>query len=113
MVSYQYTLRFLFLVCVSIFVDTGFNWAFTLDNQSVYVFADGCIQASRGSLLMCSLRGMGVCEWEEDSLFNTWLTDKGINGTPLRYSCLENCVDRGAWRAIVPGVAKSHSKLSH
>ena len=36
-----------------------------------------------------------------------------VNGTPLRYSCLENCVDREAWWAIVHGVAKSHSKLSH
>ena len=29
------------------------------------------------------------------------------NGYPFQYSCLENCMDRGAWRAIVPGVAKS------
>ena len=28
-------------------------------------------------------------------------------GTPLQYSCLENPMDRGAWRAIVHGVAKS------
>ena len=29
------------------------------------------------------------------------------NGNPLQYSCLENSVDRGAWRAAVQGVAKS------
>ena len=29
------------------------------------------------------------------------------NGNPLQYSCLENPMDRGAWRATVPGVAKS------
>ena len=28
------------------------------------------------------------------------------NGNPLQYSCLGNPVDRGAWRAIVHGVAK-------
>ena len=28
------------------------------------------------------------------------------NGNPLQYSCLENPMDQGAWRAIVPGVAK-------
>ena len=28
------------------------------------------------------------------------------NGNPLQYSCLENPVDRGAWRATVHGVAK-------
>ena len=29
------------------------------------------------------------------------------NGKPLRYSCLENSMDRGAWWATVHGVAKS------
>ena len=29
------------------------------------------------------------------------------NGNPLQYSCLENSTDRGAWQAIVHGVAKS------
>ena len=28
------------------------------------------------------------------------------NGNLLQYSCLENPMDRGAWRAIVHGVAK-------
>ena len=28
------------------------------------------------------------------------------NGNPLQYSCLGNPMDRGAWRAIVRGVAK-------
>ena len=27
------------------------------------------------------------------------------NGNPLQYSCLENSMDRGAWWAIVHGVA--------
>ena len=29
------------------------------------------------------------------------------NGNQLQYSCLENSMDRGAWQAIVHGVAKS------
>ena len=29
------------------------------------------------------------------------------NGNPLQYSCLENPMDRGDWRATVHGVAKS------
>ena len=28
------------------------------------------------------------------------------NGNPLQYSCLENSMDRGAWRATVHGVAE-------
>ena len=31
------------------------------------------------------------------------------NGNPLQYSCLENSMDRGAWWAIVHGVAKSQT----
>ena len=34
------------------------------------------------------------------------------NGDPLQYSCLENPMDRGAWRATVHGVAKSQIQLS-
>ena len=30
----------------------------------------------------------------------------GGNGKPLQYSYLENSMDRGAWQAIVHGVAK-------
>ena len=33
------------------------------------------------------------------------------HGNPLRYSCLENPMDRGAWRAVVHGVAKSWTWL--
>ena len=28
------------------------------------------------------------------------------NGNPLQYSCQENSMDRGAWRATVHGVSK-------
>ena len=31
------------------------------------------------------------------------------NGNPLQYSCLENSMDRGAWRAMVCGVTKSQT----
>ena len=33
-------------------------------------------------------------------------SEKG-NGNPLQYSCLENPMDRGAWRATVHGVTES------
>ena len=34
------------------------------------------------------------------------------NGNPFQYSCLENSMDRGAWRATVHGVTKSWTRLS-
>ena len=35
------------------------------------------------------------------------------HGNPLQYSCLENPTDRGTWRAIVRGVAKSQTRMSN
>ena len=36
----------------------------------------------------------------------------GRNVNLLQYSCLENCMDRGVWQAIVHGVTKSWTQLS-
>ena len=35
----------------------------------------------------------------------------GGQGSPLHYSCLENPLGRGAWRAMVHGVTKSRTHL--
>ena len=35
----------------------------------------------------------------------------GGNGNPLQYSCLENPMDRGAWKATVHWVTKSWTQL--
>ena len=34
---------------------------------------------------------------------------RGGHGNPLQYSCLENPMDRGVWRAIVHRVTKSQT----
>ena len=34
------------------------------------------------------------------------------NGTPLQYSCLENPMDGGAWKAVIHGVAEGRTWLS-
>ena len=34
------------------------------------------------------------------------------NGTPLQYSCLENPMDGGGWKAAVHGVAEGRARLS-
>ena len=39
------------------------------------------------------------------------ITGEG-NGTPLQYSCLENSMDGGAWKAAVHGVAEGRTRLS-
>ena len=34
------------------------------------------------------------------------------DGHPLQYSCLENPMDRGTWRATVHGVTKSRTRMN-
>ena len=43
-------------------------------------------------------------------LYFPWLF-KGFPGTPLQYSCLENPMDGGAWKAEVHGVAEGRIRL--
>ena len=45
--------------------------------------------------------------------FNPWVRkiSGGGHGNPLQYSCLENLMARGAWRAVVHRVAKSSAQL--
>ena len=51
--------------------------------------------------------------WESGSFL---VTIRGFfgegNGTQLQYSCLENPMDGGAWKATVHGVAEGQTRLS-
>ena len=44
------------------------------------------------------------------SILETGRSSGEGNGKLLQYSCLENPMERGAWRAIVHGVTKSQTK---
>ena len=45
---------------------------------------------------------------DDNYLFLTALFGEG-NGNPLQYSCLENPMDGGAWKATVHGVAEGRA----
>ena len=46
-------------------------------------------------------------------IYNPFMFSNGEgNGTPHKYSCLENPMDEGAWWAAVHGVSKSWTRLS-
>ena len=45
------------------------------------------------------------------SIAGSWRSPGGGHGNPLQYSCLQNPMDRGMWRAAVHGVAKSRTRL--
>ena len=51
------------------------------------------------SALICNLGSLAV-------------RDGAGNGTLLQYSCLENPMDGGAWKAAVQGVAEGRTQLS-
>ena len=51
-----------------------------------------------------------ACNAEDPGSIPEWKRSPGKgNGHQLQYSCLENSIDRGAWRGIVHGVAKWHT----
>ena len=45
-------------------------------------------------------------------VLSKYLIGKG-NGNPLQYSCLENPMNGGAWKAAVHGVAEGQTRLSN
>ena len=49
---------------------------------------------------------------EVGSIPELGMSPGGGNGNPLQYSCLENPMDRGAWKTIVQKAAKSQMRLS-
>ena len=50
--------------------------------------------------------------WDYQPLnITSWNCGEG-NGTPLQYSCLENPMDGGAWKAAVHGVVERRTRLS-
>ena len=49
----------------------------------------------------------------EGSMPGSGRSPGGGNGNPLQYSCLENPMDRGAWRAAAHGVTESRTHLSN
>ena len=46
-----------------------------------------------------------------DDSFQVVINSREGNGTPLQYSCLENPMDGGAWKAAVNGVAEDQTRL--
>ena len=58
-----------------------------------------------GKEWVCQCRSCGFEPWLRKILAEG-------NGNLLQYFCLENPMDRGAWRATVHGIAKSQTRLS-
>ena len=50
---------------------------------------------------------------DSGSILGSGRSPGGGHSNPLHYSCLGNPTDRGAWWAIIQGVAKSRTRRSH
>ena len=100
------------------------------DNQWVRAFLDGGREPSwrnstvssdshleinwssiSGQISIISIVFSAVCLQLQDWMVPISLSGEG-NGTPLQYSCLENPMDRGAWRAAVHEVPEGRTRLS-
>ena len=76
------------------------------DSQDLYTFKLGFPGGSDGKESACNEGDLG-------STPRLGTPPREGNDNPLQYSCLENPMDKGAWRATVSGVAKSQTQLSN
>ena len=68
-----------------------------------------CVGFPGGSMVM-NLPANAGATGDMHSVPGSGRSPGGRNGSPLQYSCLENSMDREAWRAAVYGVMKSWTR---
>ena len=66
--------------------------------------AEGFPGGSDGEESVCNVGDLGL-------ITGSGRSPGESNGNPLQYSCLENAMDRGAWRATVHRAAQSQTQL--
>ena len=79
---------------------------YNIMNQSYVYIYSGFPGGSDSKESTCSVGDLG-------SIPGLGRSPEGRHGNPCQYSCLENPMDRGAWRATVHGVAKSQTRLNN
>ena len=94
-------------------------WHYGCKHQHLDFFAEGfiCPQdkingASQVVLVVKNLLANPGDIWDADSIPGSGRSPGGGHGNPLQYSCLENPMDRGAWRATEYVVTKSQTWLN-
>ena len=84
--------------------ECGMEW-----NNRISLYSGGSVLKNSPENTKTWVQPLG----REDPLEKEMATHSSIHGNPLQYSCLETPMDRGAWRAIDHGVAKSQTPLEH
>ena len=100
-------LFYLFIFCMLLWL--FLNSCYLIDKCFFFFFLVlhlmGFPRGSEGKESACNAGDLG-------SILGLGISPGGGHGNPLKYSCLENPMDRGAWQATVHGVAKSRTWLS-
>ena len=76
--------------------------------MSMVLYFVGFPGSASGKESTCKVRDTGYTA----TVLGWGRSPEGGRGNPLPYSCLENPMDRGAWRATVQRVAKSRTQLN-
>ena len=58
------------------------------------------------------VKNLPASEGDMDSTPRSGRSPGGGQGNPLQYSCLENNMNRGAWRSVVHAVSRVRQKLA-
>ena len=80
---------------------------FLVTNFELGIVNKGFLNGSDSKESACNARHVGGA----GSIPGLGKSPGGGHGNTLQYSCLENPVDRGAWRATVHGVAKDSDRI--
>ena len=86
------------LVFLTLYI-VGCGWGRFPSSSTFATWMNGLPGGSDSKESSCNVRDQGL------TLGKKWQGER--NGNLLQYSFLENPMDRGAWRALVPGVTKS------
>ena len=93
-------------MCLSVYI---YMYAYiTHTHKCVYVYVGIYVGFPGGSViknLPPNARDVGDAVW----ITRSGRSPGGRNGNPLQYSCLENSMDRGAWRARVHRIVEGRT----
>ena len=101
---------------LSLGCESGTGWSHRLGRRDLTTGVTGWLpvlvfpRAVRGTSELQALKSQSLClHLLYLSVISVLFCFGEGNGNPLQYSCLENSMDRGAWRASGHGVAKDQT----
>ena len=94
-------------VCTSNHISQGTRLAYTACACTLYKWLCFCVLYFTGFPGGSVVKNPPANAGDVGSIPGLGRSSGERNGTPLQYSCLQNAMGRGGWRATVPGVTES------